>query len=283
MSRPRLHPRPDWRTPRVCPAPECPRRGAPFVPDCPPRSERMARVYCSVKCRRCAQRARRRARLGLPPPPPPPDRAKTCARPDCGHPFEARNCRQRFCSRPCEKIEERRRRSARTYPRKERTCPCGTTFQVCPAFRRYCSVKCRDEYSGNPPAKLPAERSYRLSWEQWRPCARPGCPAQWWPSSHAEAQNRLYCDETCAKTVKAVRDKARYAAKAPRPTPVSGPVASGPVASGPVATRPAPVAPSLSEETLCPVCKGPTRVTDGVRYCVRNRCPEALERIRRAS
>lgn len=231
----------------------------------------MARVYCSVKCRGCAQRTRARARKGLPPPP---DRAKTCARPDCGHPFEARNYRQRFCSRTCEKLEERRRRTARSYPRKERTCPCGNTFQVCPAFRRYCSVKCRDEYSGNPPAKLPAERSYRLSWEEWRSCARPGCPALWWPSSRAEALHRRYCDETCARAVKTARDKARCAAKAPRPA----------LASGPVATRPTPVAQPLPEKSLgCPVCKGPTRVTDGVRYCVRNRCPEALERIRRAS
>lgn len=177
MSRPAPFPRPDWRTPRVCPAPVCPRQGAPFVPDCPPRSLRFARVYCSRSCARCAQRARRRERDGLPPLE---LHAKTCARPGCNQPFEGHNYRQRFCSKRCRRLEEQRHRAAlaHPHPREQRVCPCGVLFEVRAACRRYCSAECRGEAAPKPhratrPAPSPAPAPARASGEPCPVCGGP--------------------------------------------------------------------------------------------------------------
>lgn len=92
------------------------------------------RKYCSVKCRRAAERARKQN--------PSEDRA-TCL--ICGKSFVRRKGTERYCSMDCRTEMNRRWQREHRKPVMKKCETCGKEFTPCNRRQKYCSPDCYNQ------------------------------------------------------------------------------------------------------------------------------------------
>ena len=97
-------------------------------------SDNKRRKYCSVKCRRAAERARKKH---------PSEDRTTCL--ICGKEFVRRNGTERYCSPACREEMNRRWYREHRKPVMKKCAACGKEFTPCNRRQKYCSPNCYDE------------------------------------------------------------------------------------------------------------------------------------------